>query len=317
MPRNQPVDSADDSPSNSSQTARLHRRAFIGGAAAAAAFSAVSASASLNSAQPSMCAFIKFLQSLSYDRLAEEIAKMGFQGIEATVRKGGHVDPQRVEEQLPELVDALKKHGLVVSIMASDINRSDDELGQRVLKTAAKLGVKRYRMRYYRYEKKTPLMTQLDALRPIVRDLASLNAELGLQAVYQNHSGANNVGAPVWDLAELLTGIDPKQIGAAFDIRHATVEGGLSWPLHFRRIEPHLGAIYVKDFVWDAERRRPRNVPLGKGLVDSAFFRQLAKANFSGLMSLHVEYLPKGTVRENLEAIRTDVASLRRLMANG
>ncbi len=303
---------------NATNSVQLSRRSFVGGAAIAAASMPLAQLESAESGtKPKICAFIKFLQSLSYERLAEEIAKLGFDGIEATVRKGGHVEPEQVEEQLPKLVAALAKHGLVISVMASDVNRSDDELSRRVLKTAAKLGVKRYRMRYYRYAKQGSLLAQLEEYRPVIRDLAAFNAELGLQAVYQNHSGSANVGAAVWDLAELLTGIDPKQIGVAFDIRHATVEGGLAWPLHYRRIQPHLGAIYVKDFLWDLDRRRPRNVPLGTGLVDSAFFRQLAKSNYGGLLSLHVEYLPKGGVEQNLAAIKTDLASLRRLMKMG
>ena len=40
-----------------------------------------------------ICVFEKFLQPLSYDELADVIAKLGFVGIEATVRKRGHVLP--------------------------------------------------------------------------------------------------------------------------------------------------------------------------------------------------------------------------------
>ena len=39
------------------------------------------------------CAFIKFVQSLPYPVLAQRIANLGFDGIEATVRTGGQVLP--------------------------------------------------------------------------------------------------------------------------------------------------------------------------------------------------------------------------------
>ena len=45
------------------------------------------------------CAFIKFIQQLPYKELAETVAELGFDGIEATVRDGGQVLPERVEEE--------------------------------------------------------------------------------------------------------------------------------------------------------------------------------------------------------------------------
>lgn len=259
------------------------------------------------------CAFVKFIQQLSYDRLAETVKRLGFHGIEATVRKRGQVLPERVADDLPRLVEALKKHGLEISVMASDVNRADQPVMEKVLRTAASLGVRKYRMGYYRYDLSKPVVDQLEQLRPMVKDLAQLNRELGLTAVYQNHSGARNVGASVWDLHHLLRGIPADQIGIAFDIRHATVEGGLSWPALFNLAQTRLGAVYVKDFRWNG--RRPENVPLGKGQVDPEFFGRLRKSAFPGPISLHVEYLGKAGLQKNIDALSTDLATLQKLLA--
>lgn len=294
-------------------TSMLSRRQMLGVAATATALATPDVFAA-EPKRPTYCAFIKFLQSLSHAELAKQIKSQGFAGIEATVRPNGQVEPEQVAGGLPPLVEALNAEGLEITVMASNVNRADDAVSERVLRTAAKLGVKRYRMRYYRYNANQPIAAQLANLKPVVRDLAQLNAELGLQAVYQNHSGSANVGAAIWDLAELFENIDPTQMAVAFDIRHATVEGGLSWPTDFRRIQPHLGAVYVKDFIWDRETRRPKNVPLGKGLVDPRFFKQLKQMNYDGVVSLHVEYLGKAGVAPNLKAMRDDFATLRRLM---
>ena len=140
--------------------------------------------------------------------------------------------------------------------------------------------------------------------------LAALNRELGLSAVYQNHAGANNVGASLWDLHLLLEEIPPQEVGIAFDIRHATVEGGLAWPVSWNVARPHLGAVYVKDFQW--VDRRPVNVPLGEGMVSPAFFKMLSAAEFDGPISLHVEYLGQAGLERNIEGLRTDLATLRR-----
>ncbi len=259
-----------------------------------------------------ICAFIKFIQELPYKQLAETVAELGFDGIEATVRDGGHVLPERVEEDLPKLVEALKACGLEVTVMASSVNSLDQPHTKKVLRTASALGIKRYRLAYYRYNLRRPIIAQLDALKPVLGELVAFHKELGLQGVYQNHAGATSGGAPIWDLRYLLRRHSPADLAIAFDIRHATVEGGQAWPLHFQVAKPHLGAIYVKDFTWK-NGRKPSNVPLGTGQVDPKFFAQARKATFSGPLSLHVEYLPKAGLAANVEALKTDLAKLRQL----
>jgi len=262
--------------------------------------------------QNKFCAFIKFIQQLPYKQLAETVAELGFDGIEATVRDGGHVLPERVEEDLPKLTEALKACGLEVTVMASSVNSLNQPHTKKVLQTASSLGIKRYRLAYYRYDLKRPIVPQLDALKPVLRDLVAFHRELDLQGLYQNHAGATSVGAPIWDLRYLMQNYPPEDLGIAFDIRHATVEGGLAWPLHFRLASPHLGAIYVKDFKWQ-ENRKPKNVPLGTGRVDPKFFGQARAAGFSGPLSLHVEYLPQAGLAPNVAALKTDLATLRKL----
>ena len=53
--------------------------------------------------KPGICAFIKFIQELSFDQLAETIAAQGYQGIEATIRPKGLIEPENVKAQLPKL----------------------------------------------------------------------------------------------------------------------------------------------------------------------------------------------------------------------
>jgi len=260
-----------------------------------------------------ICAFIKFLQSLSYEQLAETIAELGFDGIEATVRDRGQVLPERVEEDLPKLVEALKKHNLEINVMASSVNSVDQPHTEKVLRTAAALGVKRYRMTYYRYDLNRPVPEQLAEFRPMVRDLAAMNRELGISAVYQNHAGARNVGATLWDLHSLIKDVPVEEIGVAFDIRHATVEAGLSWPVLFNLARPHLGAVYVKDFRWNG--RKPENAPLGQGQVDPKFISILKQSKFLGPISLHVEYLQRAGVEPNVVALKDDLATLRSWLA--
>lgn len=260
----------------------------------------------------SICAFIKFLQSLSYDEMAHRVAEIGFDGIESTVRAGGHVLPERVEEDLPRQLEAVKNAGIEMTMITTDVLRVDQPYTRKVLETASCLGIKKYRMGFYYYNSKSPLDSQLKEIRSALIELAAFNRENGLSAVYQNHSGADYVGAPVWDICGALEGISPDEIGIAFDIRHATIEGGLAWPLNFRRAKPHVRAYFMKDFDWKG--RTDIHVPLGTGRVDPAYFAMLRESADDYPVSLHIEYLEHAGAEENLAALRRDFATLQKLL---
>lgn len=255
------------------------------------------------------CAFIKPLQSLSYDELGEKIAEMGFDGIEATVRRRGYITPDRAKDELPKLDEAMKKHGLKISIITSDILRADQKNAKELLQAAASLGIKRYRMGFYKYDLRKPILPQVEALRPTFKDLADLNREVGISAMYQNHSGANNFGATFWDLQSLINDIPVEEIGSIFDIRHAVLEGGKAWPVYYNIMQSHIGAYSVKDFDWVG--KRSQHVPLGKGRVEPGFFKMVKKAGYRGVFSVHVEYLGGKSVAKNLKALSTDLKTLK------
>lgn len=262
-----------------------------------------------------ICVFSKPFNSLSFDELAEQVAAIGYDGIEAPIRRGGHIDPANVVDELPRLVEALAKHGLEITVLTSDVNDPDDPVTQRVLRTAATLGIKRYRMKYVHYDPKTPVADQLATWHDQFIDLAALNHDFGITAVYQNHAGNKYMGAAIWDLDRVLDGITPSDIGVAYDIRHATVEGGTSWPTTFRMIRDHIDTVYVKDFVWEGTKMK--NVPLGEGNINPKFFKMLAASNFTGPISLHEEYInhkDPSLVPQHLAAIKRDLVTLQQMM---
>jgi sugar phosphate isomerase/epimerase len=149
--------------------------------------------------------------------------------------------------------------------------------------------VKRFRMLYYKYDLDQPIWDQLQAVRPKIKDLVQLCDEIGIQPLFQNHSGKTYFGAPVWDIYSIMRDYKPEQFAFAFDILHATAEGGLSWPLEAALVKAHRGAVYFKDFAW--KDKKTATCPLGEGMVDEAFAKMLVKENYSGPVSLHVEYL--------------------------
>ncbi|MEY5011901.1 MAG: hypothetical protein RLZZ253_3040 [Verrucomicrobiota bacterium] len=284
------------------------RRSFLLGLTALAAHAA---RAQTPSNKPKILTFSKPFQNVGFEKTADVLKEAGFDGLECPVRPKGQILPERVEEDLPKLVDALRSRGLTLGIVTTDIT-TPTPLAEKVLRTAKALGTTLYRTGYLFYDLNNPIAPQLARFKSQLAELAALNRQIGIQGGLQNHSGSQFFGAPVWDLREALEGVSPTELGILFDIGHATVEGGMSWPLEARLAQPHLAGVYVKDFHWGEKgnSRKPVWGPLGTGKIQPEFFKWLVATGFQGPISLHCEYLA-GASREDVQQMRKDLATLR------
>jgi L-ribulose-5-phosphate 3-epimerase len=238
--------------------------------------------------------FSKPLQWMSFDETAALAAETGCGGIDYTVRPGGHVLPEKVQEDLPRAIDAARKKGLKVDMITTGITSARDRHTEPLLRTAAKHGVKVYRFGNFQYDANLGVWESLQKLKPVMKELADLNQSLGVHGAVQNHAGAR-VGGPIWDLYELLRDLNPRWIGVQYDIRHATVEGAQSWPLALRLLAPWIKNTDIKDFRWNQSpgRATVENVPLGEGIVNfEQYFKLVSELKISGPISLHLEYPP-------------------------
>ncbi|GAB3507841.1 sugar phosphate isomerase/epimerase [Spirosoma knui] len=256
---------------------------------------------------PKFSIFSKHLQFLNYTEAASVAAELGFDGLDWTVRPNGHVLPDRVETDLPKMVDAVKKAGLSTSMMTTAVGDSNDATDRRLLKTAAGLGFRYYRMNWYRYLPDKPMPETLQAYAQKMIGLGKLNKELNLVGCYQNHSG-ELVGGSVWEIWEMLKNADPQHTGVQYDIRHATVEGGLSWKNGLRLLESRVKTIALKDFRWTKKNGRweVENTPIGEGMIDfTTYFQLLKKYQIQVPISVHLEY-PLGGAENGATNITVD-----------
>lgn len=295
----------------------LDRRSMLGlsGSLLAGAMLRPLGAASTAPRAPEFSLFTKHLVGLPFDQLADIVAELGFRGVEAPVRKGGHVEPARVEEDLPKLVEALRRRGVEITLLTTDIQSvSAADRTEKVLRTARALGIPRYRMKWYAYSGPKSPWDQLEEIRPRLRDLVALSREIRILPCYQNHSGAKYVGAGIWDMAMLMRDYRPDELSWNFDFFHAMVEGGLSWPNELALVQDHVSMVYFKNFRWAG--RVPEGCPLAEGQVGKDAVARLRTARFDGPVCLHVEYL-KGDVatperlRAAIESTRRDFATLR------
>ena len=240
-----------------------------------------------------ICAFTKCLQFLSIEEAGEILARNGFDGADLAVRPGGQIEPSDVKTALPKAVKAYQKIGIQIPMIVTAISDPTDPETLAILQTAADCGIKYYRPGWFNYDLTKPIQQNLDGHKKTIEKLAALNEKLGIHGGYQNHSGTS-VGAPVWDLYELMKEVDPRFMGVQYDIRHAVTEGGYSWILGLKRVEPWIRSICIKDFIWGKSadgKWQHQNVPLGEGIVNfDAFLKEYASLNVEAPISIHYEY---------------------------
>ncbi|MCG2462398.1 sugar phosphate isomerase/epimerase [Flavobacteriaceae bacterium F89] len=240
----------------------------------------------------SISLFSKHLQFLNYEDMSEAAAEMGFDGLDLTVRPKGHVLPERVVDDLPKAVAAMKKYGIKPGMMTTNVWDVNNTEQKTVLETASTLGLTHYRTDWLTYPEERTITESQAIYGQQAKKLELLNADLGLIGCYQNHAG-DHVGAPIWDLLPILSATNNEHIGCQYDIRHAVVEGGSCWELGLRRIRPYVKSIVIKDFKWGLVNGKwqPVNTPLGEGMVDfKRYFSLLKKFKINVPVSLHFEY---------------------------
>ena len=274
--------------------------------------------------------FSKHLEFLEGDELAKSVAELGFDGIDLAVRKGGHVEPERVKQDLPALVAIIRKHGLEVPMITTDIVDADTPFADDILSAMTGQGIHHYRWGGLKWADSKPIATQIEQFKPRVSKLAALNGRYQASAMYHTHSGVGLVGASIWDLHEILNGFDPKLVGVNYDIGHATVEGGVGgWIESLRITGDYLRGVAVKDFLWEKNAKDQWHAawkPLGEGMVKfPRFFDMLREARFNGPLQLHFEYPLGGAENgkkqdlsmsraEIFAAMKRDATSLRTML---
>jgi sugar phosphate isomerase/epimerase len=214
------------------------------------------------------------------------------------------------------MVASLAKNGCKALIAACNVISTAKE-DFEYLKVLKANGITRYRMNYFRYDLKKPLLPQVRDFTARLAEIAAMNKELGMQALYQVHAGAKYAGSLGWDAAMMFEKVAPAHAAVAFDLRHIRSGSGLSFDTAVALLKDHLGSVYVKDARWMGDRTRQlKNVPLDTGIVDRKTFERVIRGQKPMPISLHMEWgkasvYPAKDVMEAVANIARDVKVLK------
>lgn len=258
--------------------------------------------------------FSKHLQELDFARLGEVVAGMGFDGIDLTVRSGGHIEPADAKSRLPVAVETFRRFNLSLPMITTNFVDAAEPFAEEVFAVASDCGVKFIKLGYWRYRDFGSLRQLIGIARKSLEGIAKMAERYKICAVVHTHSG-NFLTASPFVLAELLDGFDPKFIAAYVDAGHIFVEGGLmGWQQGMEAIAEKIRVVACKDFAWFKEDGRwgAKVVPIGEGIVRwREFFACLRKLGFDGPISVHSEYAG-WTTEQVIAQTRKDLPILKR-----
>jgi sugar phosphate isomerase/epimerase len=193
-----------------------------------------------------------YSRHLQWLRTAEDVAdaalEMGYDGVNVTVRPyPGHVDPDKVATELPPFVGTLRKRGLLVRSITTNIADADPT-AERIVAAASSLGITHYWWGTYRYDLTKAIEPQLEALKPRVAKIAALSEKYKMTAAYHTYSMPATVGSVMWDLLSLLRAHDPRFVGFHYDTGHEAHHINGLWEVNLRAAGPYIAALAVKDY---------------------------------------------------------------------
>lgn len=301
-----------------SHDVRLGRREFLtgmsglAGTAAGAALlhgmpsAGAAASDESASPRPVVAAFTKSFQDWSIPEVCRRFREIGLDGLDLTVRPGGHIAPEDAPQQLPRAAAAAREHGLSLVQLTTGVTAADP-VSERLFAAAAEVGVTRLKLGYYRYSEFGTLRAQLDAVRRQLEGVVTLGEKHAVHPCVHVHSG-RYIPASGHSLYELLRSFDPVRIGAYVDMLHMSLEGGGDgWRQGIDLLAPWISLCAVKNYALersglnkDGQQQWSLQVcPLADGISPiPQFVAALRQVGYRGPYSLHSEYQGSHSFRD-------------------
>lgn len=290
---------------------------------------AAQADAAKESYVPKVCCFTESFQDLPIPEVCRIFRELGLDGLDLTVRPGGHIDPSQANEKLPLAAKAAIEHDVRIMMLTTAITDAD-ELAKDIFARCADAGIDRIKLGYYRYREFGNLKREMDEVRRRIESVVELAKPYQVLPCIHIHSG-DTIPSHGTQLYQLISDIPPDRIGAYVDPLHMTLEGGGDgWRQGLDLLAPWIQLASIKNFWWEklgkdglGQRRwQSKTCPVAEGVASIPdFVRALRELGYAGFYSLHSEYQGGSSFRrlstkECIEQTIIDLKFLKQVFAS-
>lgn len=243
--------------------------------------------------------FTDNLADLGVAEACDAAKRAGFDGLDLTLRPGGHVLPEDADRGLAVAKGIADAAGVVIPMVSTAITDVDSPHAEAVFAAAAHYGARSLKLGYWEYRPFGTLVRQLDEARAKLARLVRLGRKYDVLPCVHCHSGRFVAsGGPLLYL--ILRDFEPGEVGAYVDPMHMTIEGGRSvWEMGLDLLAPWIALVGIKNFRWlpaerdqqGQQRWRWEYCPLADGMAPlPEFMGYLGRLKYDGIVSLHSEY---------------------------
>ena len=266
--------------------------------------------------------FTDNLADLSVREACRAAKGAGFDGLDLTLRPGGHVKPENAEAGLAEAKRTADDEGVTIPMVSTAVTDADSPHAEAIFAAAAHYGARRVKLGYWEYRPFGTLAKQIDQARGKLERVARLAEKYHVLPCVHCHSG-RQLAAGGALLYLVLKDFRPSEAGAYVDPMHMTIEGSLSgWELGLDLLGPWVALVGIKNFRWlpaardrqGQQRYRWEYTPLADGQAPlPEFMGYLRQLKYDGIVSLHSEYKGGSSFRRltTPELVEQSAADLR------
>jgi sugar phosphate isomerase/epimerase len=270
--------------------------------------------------------FTDNLADLSIREACRAAKQAGFDGLDLTLRPGGHVKPENAERGLAEAHAIADEEGVAIPMVSTGVTAADSPFAENVFE-AVHIRIQNFKLGYLRYQTFGTLKKQLDDARRKLEGIVALAQRYHVRPCLHAHSGPILSNGSLLYL--LLKDFSPTEIGAYVDPMHMSYEGGGSgWEMALDLVAPWVALVGVKNYSivstqrdeYGQQRFQVKYVPLADGVAPlPQFFQRLKQIGYDGIVSLHSEYKGQSSFRklstpELLEQSAADLQYLKQVL---
>jgi sugar phosphate isomerase/epimerase len=270
---------------------------------------------------PKVCTYTEHFQKLPIPEVCKVFKRIGVDGLDLTVRPGGHIEPKDAKDELPKAAKAARDHGLEIMMLTTGIS-TPDRHAEEIVATCQKLNIERIKLGYFPAGKFGNLAKRLDDVRRQLDAIVKLTAKYGVRACVHVHSGAT-IPSSGFMLYELIREMPPDRIGAYLDSYHMTITGGAGgWRQAIDLLRPWISLVALKNFQWERverddigqQRWRTNYCRLEDGIAPIPdFVSTIHQSGYRGFYTLHTEY--RLSVNECIKLTTDDFVYLQKVFA--